>query len=185
MAADRLLDMLECARRLADLTGCRGWRSGSVASFLDRVRQEPDLATWVGELYLETHRGTLTTHADVKLANRRAEEALRAAEMWSVAAGINRQADLERAWKRLLVQQFHDILPGSSIRWVYEDAPESRRRCCGRAEEVSCESQAAVLAGAGEAWWPSTPRRGIATRWPSCLTGGWKWSGRRRAGGRL
>ncbi len=75
----------------------------------------------MGELYLETHRATLTTHADVKLANRRGEEALRAAEMWSVAAGIDETAALEEAWKRHLVQQFHDILPGSSIGWVYED----------------------------------------------------------------
>ena len=89
---------------------------------------EPDLPTWVGELYLEAHRATLTTHADVKLANRRGEEALRAAEMWSVAASIDRREELDGAWKRLLLEQFHDILPGSSIHWVYEDTRARHRR---------------------------------------------------------
>ena len=92
-------------------------------------RGRDDLPTWVGELYLEGHRATLTTHADVKLANRRGEEALRSAELWSVAASLDRRPDLDRAWKLLLLHQFHDILPGSSIHWVYEDARASRPRC--------------------------------------------------------
>jgi hypothetical protein len=84
--------MLEYARRLADLEGLPRVEIGTVAEFLDRVRAEAtDLATWVGELYLEAHRATLTTLAEVKRANRRGEEALRAAEMWSVAAGLDRR----------------------------------------------------------------------------------------------
>jgi alpha-mannosidase len=141
--------MLEFARRLANLKGLPRVEIGSVASFLHEARQDPGLATWVGELYLEAHRGTLTTHAEVKLANRRGEEALRAAEMWSVAAGLDRRADLDAAWKRLLVQQFHDILPGSSIRWVYEDCAREHAAVLDAAADVSAESHA-LLAGHGE-----------------------------------
>jgi alpha-mannosidase len=86
--------------------------------------------TWNGELYLEIHRGTLTTQAWIKAANRRAEEDLRFAELLTFAGPASMsekaQADagtkLDRAWKTLLLQQFHDILPGSSIAWVYEDS---------------------------------------------------------------
>ena len=115
--------MMEAARRLADVAGLPPIEIGPLGSWLDQVRSEQhDLATWVGELYLEAHRATLTTHADVKVGNRRAEESLRGAEMWCVAAGLDRRTELEQAWKTLLLQQFHDILPGSSIGWVYEDA---------------------------------------------------------------
>ncbi len=118
--------MIERYRRTADVEGLPKVEVGTVSGFFDRLRDEAhDLPTWVGELYLEAHRATLTTHADVKLANRRGEEALRAAEMWSVAAGLDRRRELDGAWKNLLLEQFHDILPGSSIHWVYED---TRRR---------------------------------------------------------
>ncbi len=99
----------------------------------------------MGELYLETHRATLTTHADVKRANRRGEEALRAAEMWSVAAGLDRRQQLEPAWKLLLLQQFHDILPGSSIHWVYDDANRDHAEVLEIAGRVVVESQAALV----------------------------------------
>ncbi|HKW07698.1 MAG TPA: alpha-mannosidase [Candidatus Dormibacteraeota bacterium] len=80
-----------------------------------------DVATVSGELYFELHRGTYTTQARTKWWNRRAQTVLREAEMWSVAAGIDARKDLDVAWKTLLLNQFHDILPGSSIDWVYED----------------------------------------------------------------
>jgi alpha-mannosidase len=139
--------MLEFARRMAGLQGLPRVEIGTAASFFDRARQDRGLATWVGELYLERHRATFTTHADVKWANRRGEEALRAAEMWSVAAGIDRRAKLEEAWRLLLLHQFHDILPGSSIYWVYEDAARDHAAVLKTASEVIAESQAAVVAG--------------------------------------
>ena len=85
--------MVECFRRMKDLDGLPRAEIGTVTGFLDRLDEEADdlPATWVGELYLEDHRATLTTHAEVKLANRRAEEALRAAELWSVAASLDRR----------------------------------------------------------------------------------------------
>jgi alpha-mannosidase len=161
-------EMLESARRLADLEGLPRVEIGSVASFLDQARLDPGLSSWVGELYLETHRGTLTTHADVKLANRRGEEALRAAEMWSVAAGLDRRTELDRAWQALLTQQFHDILPGSSIRWVYEDCAREHSAVRTTAEVVMAESRA-VLAGGGPgvvAFNPSSWDRAEVTNLP-------------------
>ncbi|MGH9115911.1 MAG: alpha-mannosidase, partial [Acidimicrobiales bacterium] len=141
-------EMVERARRLGDMRGLPQVRIGSVRAFLDELRREAQgLPTWVGELYLEKHRGTYTTHADVKLANRRCEEALRAAEMWSAAAGVDRRDDLEAAWKTLLFHQFHDILPGSSIHWVYEDAAVAYAEVARVTEAVSGESRA-LLAGA-------------------------------------
>jgi len=140
--------MLESARRLADLVGLPRVEIGTVAEFLDRVRADAtDLSTWVGELYLEAHRATLTTLAEVKRANRRGEEALRAAEMWSVAAGLDRRDELDRAWKLLLLQQFHDIIPGSSIHWVYQDTARDHAEVAAVAEGVITEAQT-VLAGA-------------------------------------
>ncbi len=127
--------MLESARRLADVEGLPRLEIGPLHAFLDRVAAEGGQPpTWVGELYLEAHRATSTTHADVKRGNRRGEEALRAAEMWSVAAGVDSRAELDTLWKRLLLNQFHDIIPGSSIAWVYRDA---------------AADHAAVLEGAG------------------------------------
>ena len=97
--------------------------------------KSPDLPVWVGELYLEYHRGTYTTNGPIKRANRRNEQALRAAELWSVAAarraatGRAYPADaLDEAWKLLLLNQFHDIIPGSSIHWANEDCLRDHAR---------------------------------------------------------
>jgi alpha-mannosidase len=142
--------MVERFRRMADLDCLPRTEIGTVAGFLHRLGQEADdLPVWVGELYLETHRATLTTHAEVKLANRRAEEALRAAELWSVAATLDRRPDLDRAWKLLLLHQFHDILPGSSIHWVYEDTAREQAEVLAIAGSVIAEAQTVVAGGEG------------------------------------
>ncbi len=85
------------------------------------------LPAWVGELYLELHRGTLTTQAKVKMLNRAAEHRLLEAETFAAMATLHEGArypaqEFERLWKTLLLNQFHDILPGSSVSEVYEDA---------------------------------------------------------------
>ena len=143
--------MLESARRLADLEGAPKVELDTVSSFFTKAQAEAgDLPVWVGELYLERHRGTYTTNGEIKRANRRGEEALRAAELWSaaVAAGPGAGAggqdaeagwarypgeELDRAWKLLLLHQFHDIIPGSSIHWAYEDS----RRDHGVVSEIT------------------------------------------------
>jgi alpha-mannosidase len=99
-------------------------RCAAPAEFFDGLEAEPrPRPVSVGELYLEYHRGTYTTQARVKAGNRRAEQGLHDAEVLSVLRGGEYpREELERLWKLLLLQQFHDILPGSSIRLVYEDA---------------------------------------------------------------
>jgi alpha-mannosidase len=133
--------LLERRRRVADLAGFPRVEIGAVGDFLERLHKEAEgLPTWVGELYLETHRATLTTHAEVKLGNRRGEESLRAAELWSVAANLDRRAELDAAWKAHLLQQFHDILPGSSIHWVYDDTKVAHAEVHRTTEAVIAEA---------------------------------------------
>jgi alpha-mannosidase len=117
-------DMIEAARRLRSVEGAPRVELERSIDFFKRASAEAhDLTTWVGELYFELHRGTYTSQSRTKRLNRLAEQALREAEIWSVAAAHGYpEGELEVAWKRLLVNQFHDILPGSSIDWVYEDA---------------------------------------------------------------
>ncbi|MBD2522166.1 alpha-mannosidase [Nostoc sp. FACHB-133] len=87
----------------------------------------PAFPIWDDELYLEFHRGCYTTHADQKRWNRRCENLLYEAELFATLAtascGVTYpKAEIEAAWKQVLFQQFHDILPGSSITQVYTDA---------------------------------------------------------------
>jgi alpha-mannosidase len=97
-------------------------RLGGAEDFFEKASSEArDLAVVKGELYFELHRGTYTSQARTKWWNRRAQMALREAEMWSVAAGDHPQDHLEKLWRTVLLNQFHDILPGSSIDWVYEE----------------------------------------------------------------
>jgi alpha-mannosidase len=118
-------EMLESARRLADPTAfpVSPWKDRGGSS-PDAEAEIDDPAVWVGELYLEFHRGTYTSQAATKLGNRRAEFALREAEMWTALAPGSvypGHGELEDMWKLLLLHQFHDIIPGSGIHWVYED----------------------------------------------------------------
>lgn len=112
-----------------------------------------ELPTWWGELYLEIHRGTLTTQAWIKEANRRAEEALRLAELLTFAGprlpegATEASAKLDKAWKTLLLNQFHDILPGSSIGPVYEDARRDFARIAKTTESLIDRGTTAWLAG--------------------------------------
>ncbi|MFN2324233.1 MAG: alpha-mannosidase, partial [Trueperaceae bacterium] len=96
-------------------------RWGRVDAYFDDVRasaQRADLPVWLGEIYLELHRGTLTSQGRTKRLHRRAERALLAAEAIGALAHLRggpAPASLEPLWRELLKNQFHDILPGSSI----------------------------------------------------------------------
>lgn len=120
-------EMLEVLRRLGDLQGVPRVEQRTPEAFFKRLEASlTDAPVCVGELYFEYHRGTYTTQADVKLRNRRNEFLLREVEMLSAVAARVCGADypheeLERLWRLLLLNQFHDIIPGSSIREVYED----------------------------------------------------------------
>ncbi len=108
----------------ADLGGLPRLRSGSVREFFNRLetRHGGELATWHGELYYERHRGCHTTWARTKAENLALENRLRELEFLSVMAGNGRQERFDAIWKTLLLNQFHDILPGSAIAEVFDDA---------------------------------------------------------------
>jgi alpha-mannosidase len=117
-------EMLESARRLADVDGIPRLTIESARTFFTEAEAEiKDPAVWAGELYLEYHRGTYTTQAATKLGNRRSEFGLRDGELWAslAPAGHYPATELEELWKLLLLHQFHDIIPGSGIHWVYQD----------------------------------------------------------------
>lgn len=121
-------EMVGRARRLRDLEGSATveWRHPD-DFFADAKAELPSPAVWVGELYLELHRGTLTSQHGTKAGNRRAEQALIEAELWSATAAVRRgrpypHDELDRLWERMLLHQFHDILPGTSIAWVHREA---------------------------------------------------------------
>jgi alpha-mannosidase len=117
-------EMLERRRRLARIDSRATLEVDAPAAMFERIERDADrgapVPVWRGELYFEMHRGTLTSQLKTKLGNRRCERLLVEAELW--AATLGRPADVDDLWKRVLTQQFHDILPGSSIAWVHQDA---------------------------------------------------------------
>jgi alpha-mannosidase len=119
-------DMVERARALQAFPELPAMSFGRVSDFYRDIREasaSPSLPWWSGELYFEMHRGTLTSQGRVKWLHRRAERDLIAAEtiasMRTLLAGPHPQS-LEPLWRVLLRNQFHDILPGSSVREVNE-----------------------------------------------------------------
>lgn len=116
---------LEFLKRSKDLEGLPKCKQMKVSEFFHSIDGCPDLPSWVGELYLELHRGTYTTQGHNKRDNRKAELLYRDAELLSSIAAPMGLAypyeNLHREWKRILCNQFHDVIPGSSIRAVYED----------------------------------------------------------------
>lgn len=93
------------------------------AEFLEKnLKDNGNLETWDGELYLEMHRGTFTTKSNLKRTNRRLEYKFRNAEIVSLMRGEDNNDKIRELYKKLLINQFHDILPGSHIHPVYEDA---------------------------------------------------------------
>ncbi|KTR94215.1 alpha-mannosidase [Microbacterium testaceum] len=122
-------EMMERQRRVESLEGSPRVEIEHPDDFFAAARAEyPDAPVWVGELYLELHRGTFTSHAREKRGNREAEHRLREAELWWTAAALKGAEypydALDRLWQGVLLQQFHDILPGSSIQWVHEQNEE-------------------------------------------------------------
>lgn len=114
---------IELGRRMANLENAPKVHFDTAVNFFDRLNGQKDkLDTWVGELYLELHRGTLTTHGLVKKQNRKLENKLRTVEMlWSCLPMDKYPLEkLDGLWKKVLLNQFHDIIPGSSINLVYQ-----------------------------------------------------------------
>jgi alpha-mannosidase len=136
-------EMVERGRRMADLDGVPRLTMGSSDDFFDHVEAEiadgAPVPQWRGELYFEMHRGTLTSQIETKVGNRRCERLLREAELWWAAGGTvptEVTAELDELWREVLLQQFHDIIPGSSIAWVHDDAEAAHARVAARLEEL-------------------------------------------------
>jgi alpha-mannosidase len=149
-------EMLERARRLHDLEGSPRVVIETPDDFFAAARAEyPHAPVWSGELYLELHRGTFTSQARTKAGNRRSEHLLRAAELAATAAAVRGSFEypyerLDRLWKTVLLHQFHDILPGSSIAWVHREAEATYGRVAAELEEIIASATAAV---AGDTAW--------------------------------
>ncbi|GAA4159900.1 glycoside hydrolase family 38 C-terminal domain-containing protein [Gryllotalpicola daejeonensis] len=148
-------EMIAAGRVAADLEGSPRVRFATPGDFFrDAAAEYPDAPVWSGELYLEFHRGTYTSQARTKRGNRRSEHLLREAELWSAQAAVRAGAEypydeLEVIWQTVLLNQFHDILPGSAIAWVYRVAEAEYARIAAQLEAV-IERALAALAGAGD-----------------------------------
>ncbi len=148
-------EMLEAGRVLADLPGLPRVAPGVAEAFFDRLDQRTAaqaLPVWDGELYLEYHRGTYTSQAAIKRANRQAETLYHTAEWLGatarVLAGAAFPAEaLRDGWEMILLNQFHDILPGSSIASVYVDALAEHARVQAIGQAAVAQAQWALLAG--------------------------------------
>lgn len=118
-------ELIRKAEIYGDIPGVPRMSFGTVAKFFETIEMQADaLPTWSGELYLEGHRGVLTSQGWIKQANRRSERLLQDAE-WLEALAMAMGAtptDLTDAWRLLCLNQFHDILTGTSVTEVFDDA---------------------------------------------------------------
>ncbi|MCX4531542.1 glycosyl hydrolase-related protein [Streptomyces sp. NBC_00841] len=146
-------EMIAKAARMRSLEGSATVTWETPTDFFTKAEAEyPNAPVWVGELYLELHRATLTSQAKTKQGNRRSEHLLREAEMWAATAAVRTgfpypYEELDRIWKTVLLHQFHDILPGSSIAWVHREAEKTYAAV---AEELNAIVDAAQRALAGD-----------------------------------
>jgi alpha-mannosidase len=129
---------IEIAQRQQDLEGTPKFKFAFATEFFEKISTIPPdkLPTWVGELYLELHRGTYTSQARIKQLNRKTEQKLRDIEMLSVMVGQDITKQLEPIWKDTLLHQFHDILPGSSINRVYKEAHTTLEANLDKLEDI-------------------------------------------------
>jgi len=148
-------EMTGKAARMASLEGAAQVEWKHPDDFFDDARAElTDPAVWVGELYLELHRGTLTSQHATKALHRWAEQALIEAELWAATATVQRGVEyphdeLDRLWQTVLLHEFHDILPGTSIAWVHREAVEVLSGVLSDAEKLSSTARQ-TLAGEGD-----------------------------------
>ena len=165
-------DMVEAVERMHDLEGIPACRYEDPVSFCRRLAERTekklngktaaeDVNVYCGELYLSWHRGVWTGQTEIKRKNRRAEQALRDAELWNAIAVYLGLADakdvsgrMERLWKQLLFLQFHDVLPGTSIERVNDEAKADFDRVISEAEQASLSAKRLLLPDCEAVWNP-------------------------------
>ncbi|MFQ9872318.1 MAG: alpha-mannosidase [Oscillospiraceae bacterium] len=177
-------NMLKMRRAMARLPGLPNVKAASSREFFEKIHADADKAgekvpVWDGELYLEFHRGTYTSQAQNKQKNRRLEFSLCQAEWISslsyVLWNTYEESALDEAWKIVLRNQFHDIIPGSSIHEVYADsqrnprAQELLRACQAGLEKSKLPPTTAIPCIISPALpgrtWPGFPRSRKAGLW--------------------
>lgn len=148
-------EMLAVVERTRSLEGSPTLEIASPSAFFAAARESyPAPPVWSGELYLELHRGTYTSQARTKRGNRRSEHLLREAELWAATASIRTGDEypydaLATSWHTVLLQQFHDILPGSSIAWVHQVAEANYAEVAERLNGLIGSALAALSTGEG------------------------------------
>ncbi len=144
-------DDLEQIRRQKNLQGTPKLHYESPSSFIAQ-RKQMGLPVYCGELYFQCHRGTYTSQAAIKAWNRKSEQLLRVLELWCAAASIEVHTtypsrEIEALWKEALLNQFHDILPGSCIGQVYVEANARFRHLLQQADDLTKEALNSMKAG--------------------------------------
>ena len=141
-------DMLECRRRIDKIPGMPNLKTSRAGDYFRDLKEtvkntDQYVNTWDGELYLEYHRGTYTSQGYNKRMNRKMELLYRRVEWLAVLNALKKkdirfakQEELTTGWKHILTDQFHDIIPGSSIHEVYEDSRKDYEYIEGIAREV-------------------------------------------------
>ena len=135
---------IERGLRMQNLEGCPKFKFDRSDRFFDHLKKTADiLPEWNGELYLELHRGTLTTQSKTKRGNRKLEQLLAETEFLLSMLPLDEYPSekMDHAWKKLLLNQFHDILPGSSITKVYQTTEKEHAELIALCREL--QNQAA------------------------------------------
>ena len=149
--------MLENVRELAQFPAMPKLRQGSVSEFFRNLekRSGDHLPTWNGELYLELHRGTYTTQSRNKRANRKSEFLLHDAEFVATLASLfdakykYPHETLRKAWELVCLNQFHDIIPGSSIGEVYIESQQQYEQIRQMGEQARDEALEVIKRSVG------------------------------------
>ncbi|WP_207229594.1 alpha-mannosidase [Ktedonosporobacter rubrisoli] len=142
---------LEYLARERNLEGLAPVKQEPIENFFQRIAEKTDeYKTWVGELYLEKHQGTYTTQARSKRFNRKLELALRELEFFSFLALITAgqpypSQQLDAIWQEVLLYQFHDILPGSSIKRVYDESLARYQELSNQVKQLTKKAQATLI----------------------------------------
>lgn len=141
-------ELVEHGKRMATLDGCPHFKFDRADRFFETINtQRAKLPVWQGELYFEMHRGTFTSQARTKRGNRKAEQILTLTEFICSMLPLDQypSSELDYAWKLLLINQFHDIIPGSSIDLVYKNTETEHKEIIAACEKMIDNATAMVF----------------------------------------
>ncbi|RIU90536.1 alpha-mannosidase [Oceanobacillus picturae] len=157
-------EMLEMRRKMDKIPGLPNVKPSTAGNYFNKLHKTIDetneyVHTWDGELYLEFHRGTYTSQSFMKRMNRKLELLYRESEWLSVLDSIEQNAfenyplaKLTDGWKTILRNQFHDIIPGSSIKEVYDDARQEYKQAKELGEEVWDNAATSLVQAQDSVW---------------------------------